>query len=341
MNWSSRLPLAVAALLALAGHQPAPPAVWQLAPAIAPAPPARVARGGFLSRSQSLVLPGGTLWLASTPDGRGELCSDDRATVSVQDTQQIVWRWSHVFASADRQGITCVEPQAVPIPSAGTYTVTITLEDLFSDTYSSRPYVLVFAGSGESAPAATALPQPQAMPAPTHAAPVPTNAPATAIPSPAPPARATVSERKEQPQPISMIWLGGAALALVLVLLLARRIRRRNAAPHAQAILDLFDQETREARTLALPAGTALIARHPLRIVSQTAASDAAAQVGRVQLVAGGAQLSFPGMPQRAPIVLHPAQRYELAGGAVVLRYRGPAPSTPDRSAALPKRRPR
>lgn len=138
-----------------------------------------------------------------------------------------------------------------------------------------------------------------------------------------------------------MIWLGCAALALVLVLLLARRIRRRSTAPHAQAILDLFDQETREARTLALPAGTALIARHPLRIVSQPAAGDASAQVGRVQLAAGGAQLSFPGTPERAPIVLHPAQRYELAGGAVVLRYRGPAPSTRERSAALPKRRPR
>ena len=102
----------------------------------------------------------------------------------------------------------------------------------------------------------------------------------------------------------------------------------------------VVDQETREARTLALPSGTALIARHPLRIVPQPS-GDATTQVGQVQLAAGGAQLSFPGMPERAPIVLHPAQRYELAGGAVVLRYRGPAPSTPSRSAALPKRRPR
>ena len=104
MNWHYALPLAATMLLALAGHQPVPPAVWQLAPAIAPAPPARVARSTFFSRSQALVLPGGTLWLASTADGHGELCSDDRATVSVQDAQQIVWRWSHVFASADRQG---------------------------------------------------------------------------------------------------------------------------------------------------------------------------------------------------------------------------------------------
>lgn len=324
-------PLIVGALLMRA---PGQPTAVPLVPAIAPAPHARTARGVFFTHSQAVALPGGTLWLASTPDGNGELCSDDQVTVRVQGAQQTVWQWEHVFASADRQAITCVAPQPVLVPSADSYTITITLADLFPDTYSSRPYYLAFRETLEGASAVPGVAKVTQSPVPTHSTPTATLLQPTAAPGLPLQHHAPAEAPAGQRWPGIASVLGSAALATVLVVL--RRYRPRKAAPIAQAIIDLFDQETREARTLALAAGTTLIARRPLRVIAESASGDAAAAIGHIRLTADGAELSMPSHTASAPVMLAPTQRYELADGTVVLRYRGPVPS-PRRAAAAQK----
>ncbi|MFN8478389.1 MAG: hypothetical protein U0074_11295, partial [Kouleothrix sp.] len=207
-------PLIVGALLMRA---PGQPTAVPLVPAIAPAPHARTARGVFFTHSQAVALPGGMLWLASTPDGNGELCSDDQVTVRVQGAQQTVWQWEHVFASADRQAITCVAPQPVLVPSADSYTITITLADLFPDTYSSQPYYLAFRETLEGASAVPGVAKVTQSPAPTRAAPTATLLQPTAAPVLPPQHRPPAEAPAAQRWPGGIAWLGGLALATVLV----------------------------------------------------------------------------------------------------------------------------
>ena|GEM_PF-4568813 len=70
----------------------------------------------------------------------------------------VVQRWTHRFARADRQAIVCIPAQPIALPTTpGIYRVTIVLEDLYPDTWGSRPYMLV--GATTASVVATATPE--------------------------------------------------------------------------------------------------------------------------------------------------------------------------------------
>jgi hypothetical protein len=308
-----------------ADQPPAGPEAIELAPALPDAPRQPRARGVFFTRSQLLDLPGRPLHLASTPDGRGELCSDDQATISFQAGTRVVYRWSQRFTSADRQAITCIAPQPIALPAAAaSYSVTIVLEDLYPDTYGSRAYYLVIdppaPGAGGAADAPT--PARPAVPTPTPTA---TSSAEPAVAATLPPDAPAGPMR---PEPL----IGLAAITLVLLAgaaWLITRGRRGRAGLRWAGIIDLFDTTTREARTITLQGNAPALAitRHPLRAAP---ADGRANPIALLRLTAQGPVIEAG----QTPIALRHDQRYQLAGGMVVLRYRGedrPRAATPTR----------
>lgn len=314
----SLLLVALLSQLGGASAQPAPAAV-ELAPAMPEAPRQNRAHGVFFARTQLVALPGGVLHLASTPDGRGDLCTDDQATIVVARGAHELWRWSHRFVSADRLAIECIGTQTIMLPpAAASYSATIVLEDVYPDTYGTRAYYLVPDPPAPTAEAA-ATPSPAPLVAPTQPAPIqPTAPPLATLATPVP-------DTPLGPRPARWPAIGLAAGFLAGLIGLIWLLRRAPAVSRqrARAIIELFDQETREARTIAVTEETTLIARRPLRAAPATALA-AEATIASIQLSAVGALLRVStALPNQAPIVLQPDQRYPLAGGVVLLRYRG------------------
>ena len=253
-----------------------------LSPAVAEAPGAARARGVFLTTNVKATMPA-TVVLASSPDGAGALCTDDQATLTFSKSgrRQV---WTHLFASADRRGITCLPPQTLQLAAgAGEYEIAVTLEDRFAPTYRSRSYYyLVFAVDAtvdEHAPptrvAATVAPTRVAATASQTVAPSPT-APVSAIPTTVP--LATTAQRRDEEskgRAASLPPWGNATtpyflvavVALVALAAFALLRRRRPQTKRMGGIVDLFDRETGEGCTLLLhrfPTGVG-IARFPLQ----------------------------------------------------------------------------
>lgn len=311
-----------------ADEPPAGPEAIELAPALPDAPRQPRARGVFFTRSQLLDLPGRPLHLASTPDGRGELCSDDQATISFQAGTREVYRWSQRFTSADRQAITCIAPQPIVLPAvAASYSVTIVLEDLYPDTYGSRAYYLVIDPPAPGAGGAADAPTPA-----RPAVPTPTATPRAepAVVATRPPAGPAGRPMRTEP----LIGLAAITLALLAggAWLITRGRRRGRASLRWAGIIDLFDTTTREARTITLQGNAPALAitRHPLRAAP---ADGRAGTIALLRLTAQGPVIEAG----QAPIALRHDQRYQLAGGMVVLRYRGedgPRAASPTRKGA-------
>lgn len=279
--------LAIALLLtALGNHWAGAPLsaqaaaeVIRLTPAIAATAPSPTARGVFFTQQVDATLPA-RVRLAGTPDGSGELCTDDEAELRFEHVAGEVQVWRHLFASADRRGITCLPPQDLVLTAGGgSYRITLTLSDRFPDRFSSTAYYLVVAATpGTPPPPATYTPA--ALPTTTEAAlptPTVTSLPVltptlipTALPTeplePASPAGS--SGRPMEP------WLT-AGIGLVALLGLAVPLawfRARRHAPLPQGIIDLYDRSTGESRTLLLyryPQGAGIV-REPLDLVEPT-----------------------------------------------------------------------
>lgn len=312
-------------------------------------------RGVFEQRTLMIALASAQVWLASTPDGAGQICTDDRATITLQAADGATQRWTYDFAGPDRRAIMCRPPQALALPAgAGVYTATITLEDLYPPTFGTRAYYLVADTVRESAaapdrrpvasspsvptPERTRAPQPVAQPIATHMA-------STAAPPAVPPAapvvqRADPSDGTLLRDPRVPAALG-AALVLAIVALLIRRLLRRDRLPVHQlrGVLYLFDPATREARTIALPgdATSVDIYQRPLRAVPIGRADGADAAIAQIQATAGGPVLLESDAPRTQPIKIERDRPYVIAGGAVTLRYRDQA-AGPMRGGSHPRR---
>lgn len=138
----------VLAVLA-APQQPPPPSrvlhVWPLVPALAPLPPAPVARGVFYRRSLSLVLPplgpGQHYVLSSSPDGRRPLWTDDLLLLSVAGRH--AGRFALRFGQPDGSGVISRPPVDVSslLPS-GRVSLALSLVDLIPPVCSSEPVYL-------------------------------------------------------------------------------------------------------------------------------------------------------------------------------------------------------
>lgn len=311
-----------------------------LAPALPEAPPAVTARGAFYQRTISLTLPGASVRLAASPDGQGALCTDDQATIQFVTGGMQPQVWSHRFAGADRRAITCIPPQQMALSAGpGAYRVSVLLEDLFPDTYSTRPYYLVFdavapAPTSQATPAAApATPAPTAAAmlfavAPTFAAAVPTLRPAPTAGDVATPPQGSTQYAPTPAAPFSTWLLPALALAAALCCGLAIVVWRRRApaTPAIAGIVDLFDQGTREARTEFLPAGAGVfeITCTPLRLTAPGAREQAGVAVARLLVTAEGVALEdlTPSSGTADAIPLQNDTPYRIAGGAVTLRYR-------------------
>lgn len=317
-----------------------------LAPAQAEAPPLQQARGVFYRHALAVELPRAQVWLASTADGQGELCTDDQATITIAQPDRPAQRWSHQFASPDRRGIVCIPPLRLLLSQAGAYSVTVVLEDLYPDTYGSRPYYLVFeraaqvAGPSAIGAAGTAQPTPAR---PTIAGARTPIQPAVGIHPPgasAFPTTPALDGPADRAAGISagIDWLGPALLGSLALLLagagglLWRRRRRRARPAGLSGVVYLFDQETREARAVTLLGMGAPLAirRHPLDALPSAALGQASGAIARIALVDGRPALqSDLASTEAAPAPLRHDQIYPLAGGVVTLRYRGPDAARP------------
>lgn len=325
------LGVTAAALLVAAGlpapvhGNPTAPVAIVLTDAIAPGEPTRPARGIFFERSVVVALPQGSFVLASTPDGRGELCSDDEARLTLANTEGEVVSWEHAFFSADRRRIDCIPPQGLgPLVEGGSYTVTLTLSDRYAPLFSSSAYYLVVPALEPLSDPTIAAPVPTVV-APTApvAAVVPTARVAsiqpTATARPAAVATAAVHASSSntpaatigRTSPWWIVLAGGVALVLLLVI--ARRPRRSGQARRS-AVITLYDQSTREAHTAVLVGGQIRgVRRRPLALV----APEHSAVVARVQLTDQGVAVrSLEGEEQ----LLAPDTELHLAGGELAVR---------------------
>lgn len=275
--------VASGALLACAGASPArsEPSATLLAPAIPEAARAGQPRGLFFTAALELDLPG-EVRLASTPDGSGELCTDDEVELRFQRSDSTAQVWQHRFATPDRQGIQCIPAQTIALAAGpGHYTLAISLTDRFADTFSSGSYYLLAEPVAE-APAMIDDGQPATSVGRQTSDEQPTSAPTITVSratatttttesaiaslkptATTPPARSATRLSPWLPA-LSGIGVGLALLALALVLR-----RRRRPAPRLRGIVDLVDRETGETRTLLLhhyPHGVGIV-RRPLDLV--------------------------------------------------------------------------
>jgi hypothetical protein len=326
----------------------AAPAV-RLVPALPDAPATMQARGEFYRHTLAVQVTANPLRLASSPDGQGALCTDDRATLTLVTADTATPLWSHTFAGADRQSIVCIPPQAVQVPTTpGIYELQMVLEDLFPPVYGTRPYYLVGAVALVSTPTPTTTGVPTATPRPqptddTAQGALPTGGP-TAGPTPAP--QPTVTAHPVAPPPdepvgsrplpgTDLTWsptiglgLGGIVLlgGLGLVLLVRRRAPRP-ASPTLLGMLTLFDQETYETQTLLLTGETPVVTirRHPLALVTTPTRDPVAGTIAQIRATAQG-----PVVQERladawtAAVALSHDVTCTLAAGRVTLRYRDP-----------------
>lgn len=272
-------------LTALCGHWAGAPLLAQaateairLTPAIAAAEPAAAARGVFFENRVDVTLPS-VVVLAGTPDGNGELCTDDEAELRLEHVDGALQVWRHIFADADRRGVACLPPQELALTSGGgRYRITLTLTDRFPDRFSSTAYYLVLPTAKGAPPTITRqstapIPTTTALSTPTTTATslptlTPTSTPvALSVPiAPVPPIEGTGISLEP--------WLG-AGIGLVALLGLAVLLvwfRTRRHAPLPQGIVDLYDRTTGESRTLLLyryPQGAGIV-REPLDLVEPT-----------------------------------------------------------------------
>lgn len=344
--WVGRALAAAALALSLGGLPPpgeAAPArqAIALAPAVGEAPPEGRARGVFYSATLSITVGAAEALLASSPDGLGELCTDDEATLVFRREGAPEQVWSRLFADRAAGAVRCAPPQHLLLAAgAGAYQVEVILADRFPFTHSSRPYFLIVAAPATgikgaatppAPPAATTPPAPVA--APTSTRPSATATPGagvaaltSAVPAAQPAPTPPLTGGPEAPlvggglpTPALLAALGAAALAMGLVALLARRRPPPRAHPLA-GIVDLADRETGEARTELLgrfPGGAALV-RGPLRLVTPGGPAEGRAVAS---IVPGeGGPLLRVGPAEPTPLREGEAL---LIDRAVELRYRG------------------
>lgn len=372
LNWSvCLLPWVLGGLLLLGvglPRQPHPPAAHPATALVTALPEAtrtRSAQGVFYRHRLPITIPTTPVWLASSADGTGALCTDDQATLTFRATEPTrpPYQWQHHFATADGLRIQCLPPQDLSAHLApGSYEVEIVLDDLHPPAYGTRAYYLVFPAppaaplsltptmlpdAGPS-PVATVAPlrptatealtptrtvTPTLLPTPTVS--LPTASPVSAVvPSavpPRPPADETISYIRGfffDADP-SAVWWGGLALLGLsgLALLVGWHQRRmRPRPPLLRGVVDLFDTDSHEARTvlLAVYGNGAVLTRDPLAVGARKPAPPQGQVIGWLTATAAGVQLQTEPATSAAPLLLAPDGQttYLLAAGAVTLHYR-------------------
>jgi hypothetical protein len=333
----------------LALHQITTETAILLAPAIPEAGAAAQARRVFFTTTETIDLPSDSVVVSSSPDGSGVLCTDDEARLTILRERQPVAVWSHRFFSADRREILCLSPQRLRLPTGpGQYQVQIELEDRYPPTYSSRPYYLV---ADSAQPSLAPIPV-QGVPASPERLPdEPRESPAsgrsgqriapparttmlTAQPLPTgnaqpPLSRAAQETAPRSPRPTWIVVGIGLVIGLIVVpsVVWQRRAQRRSARRSPLAgVVDLYDQETREARTTVFDGRTLLlIQRHPLDLVTAAVATPQQQVIGRIQPDLSAPRL-VDGMADLQGTPLDHGSVCSIANGVVTIRFRAASP---------------
>lgn len=309
-----------------------------LVPPIPEADHATTARGTFYRQHQHITIPARDIWLAASPDGREELCTDDRITLTFYPTvsAQGPFSWQHRFASADGTAIECLPPQHLSQYLApGRYELDITLDDLVPPTYGTRAYYLVFPHHATPSvePRLPAAITPTQVLTPVTPAQVGHPFPPATSPPPITPNEAAAEPPPftDPPGPVHVAWPLLVALAMVGIASSGLLVgwywwQQRTRTLPLHGILDLFDRDTHESRTILLvhyPSGVT-ITRHPLDVVPRTTIPVPGSVLAWIVPTPQGGLLQEVSSMGAETVRLHTGEQITatLAGGAVMVRYR-------------------
>lgn len=246
--------------------------VLLLAPAIPTAPYRTMAYGAFYSNRVVVNVGPGSIGLASTPDGKGALLTDDQVILIVTHPDGTKSEWAHDFRSGNHPVISSIPAQDVSslfVP--GINTVSIVLVDLMPNTYSSSPYYLIYTpplavvtvtrADITAVPSTTPTLEKRVNPTITLANPTVagnvivatatrTVSPTIDLPLPNEPASGA-GATSEFDSSTPYILGGGVLLLGIGLYVVAGRQRRRTRAGRSAVSfgwLDLYDRQTRESR---------------------------------------------------------------------------------------------
>ena len=274
--------LAASCLLGLALSRGMTPAAHAASPGdrqairLAPVIPAAANRstpyGVFFTNRVTVEVAPGSVLLASTADGSGQIMTDDQATIQIVHADGSSTEWSWDFRTRDHSGVTSLPAQDLTaLFHNGLNEVTITLRDLTPYTYSSLAYYIIFTVNTAPPPTPSVV-RPTASPssipmstrgdspaAPTHPSlaiegavdrvtPINTSTPISVTATPAP-LIANTDVRAEPDWTWAVVLGGGMLLAGITILSasLTRRSQRAVAPPALFGWMDLHDSQTRES----------------------------------------------------------------------------------------------
>lgn len=237
----------------------------RLAPAIAEVQGQAKAVGVFYQHSATLTLESGSVILASSADGRGELRSDDVVSITVRQPDGSQRHWSYDFRDSLSDGIRSIPAQDLTslfMPwSTGPYVITLTLSDLIPTAHSSRPYFLRYTQARQPIDTPTPMPTlrlrllasatPFPSPSPTDLAFTPQQEASTRLPMPTATLLPPMPTQPTSTQAVEQTWMVGLGVG---VLCLGAGLgvgwrwlkNRHSLRPHLHGYLTVHDGKTAE-----------------------------------------------------------------------------------------------
>lgn len=237
----------------------------RLAPAIGEIQGQAKAVGVFYQHIATLTLESGSVILASTADGRGELRTDDVLSITVRQPDGSQHDWFYDFRDSQSGGIRSIPAQDLTslfMPwSTGPYVITLTLIDTLPPARSSQPYFLRYSEARQPIDTPTPTPTlglrllasatPYPSPSPTNLPLAPQREISTQLPMPTTTMSPPMTTHPPSTNAIWQPWMGAFGLGLLFLgvgLSVGWRwVKHRHALrPHLHGYLTVHDAKTAE-----------------------------------------------------------------------------------------------